>query len=153
MVASEGHRFKLQLVAWGAELELSRRLIAELGCEPIIEWLPVMRKRQLWARYLEAHAVIDQFVVPALGGVAFEAMCLGRRVITRIDPETLDNFFGKIPPLLNAATSEEIAEQMRSILVDPLDQAGRGKAAQEWIHHWHGADRIVDLQLNAYRRL
>jgi hypothetical protein len=153
MLRNEGHRIKLRLVAWGADLELSQRLVEELNCEAVVEWLPVMRKQQLWQHYLEAHAVIDQFVVPALGGVAFEAMCLGRRVITRIDDETLQHFFGKVPPVLNAATRDEIADQMRSVVADPLDQTGRGHAAKAWIHTWHSAERIINLQLTAYDRL
>ena len=150
-LAAEGRRFRLVLVEWGVEVEKSRALIRELGIEDRVTWLPTMSKRQLWKAYCEAHAVVDQFTLPALGGVAFETLALGRRLITRIDEPVLARFFGKAPPLLNGTTIEDVTASMRAVLDDPDDLAGTGTEARHWIETYHSAERVVALQLAAYR--
>lgn len=152
LVAAEGHDFHLHLVAWGKELEDSKALIAELGISNKVVWLPTMQKRELWRSYCTAHAVADQFVLPALGGVGFETMALGRRLITSIDSAQLTSFFGEAPPCLAATTIDQCAEQLRLVILDPDDKACLGIAAQRWMSVYHSAERIVDLQAAAYSR-
>lgn len=152
LVAAEGHDFRLHLVAWGKELEDSKALIAELGISDKVVWLPTMQKRELWRSYCTAHAVADQFVLPALGGVGFETMALGRRLITSIDSAQLTSFFGEAPPCLAATTIDQCAEQLRLVILDPDDKACLGIAAQRWMSVYHSAERIVDLQAAAYSR-
>lgn len=152
LVAAEGHDFRLHLVAWGKELDDSRALITELGIADKVVWLPTMQKRELWRAYCTAHAVADQFVLPALGGVGFETMALGRRLITSVDAAQLTHFFGEAPPCLAASTVEECVEQLRLVISDPEDKADLGLAAQKWMSVYHSAERIVDIQARTYSR-
>jgi hypothetical protein len=112
-----------------------------------------MKKRELWEAYCTAHAVADQFMLPALGGVGFETMTLGRRLITAIDETQLSHFFGEPPPCLVASDVEQCAVQLRLVVADPFDEAGRGMAAQQWMCNHHSADRIVDIQARAYQHI
>jgi glycosyltransferase involved in cell wall biosynthesis len=150
---AEGRTFRLRLVAWGQEVDKSRALIEALGYPHLVEWVPTMTKRQLWAAYCQSHVVADQFTLPALGGVAFETLSLGRRLLTRIDEATLEHFFGAAPPVLNGATVEEVAAKLAAILDDPDDQAGLGAQARRWIEVFHSSTRVVALQSRAYRDL
>jgi glycosyltransferase involved in cell wall biosynthesis len=152
-VAREGHDFRLHLVAWGQEIDDSKALIEELGLTAKVVWLPTMKKRELWAAYCRAHAVADQFTLPALGGVGFEAMALGRRLISAIDVDQLQLFFGQAPPCLSANTIEQCAAQLLKVVTDADDAAGLGFAAQEWMREYHSAERIVALQARAYKNL
>ena len=152
IVKDSGEYCILRAVAWGQDLEASRALIKKLGISDMVEWVPAMKKRELWASYLNSHAVIDQFVVPAMGGVTFEAMMLGRRVVSAIDEEQAARFFGASPPLFNCRTAEQIAEAIQKIVSDPLDAAAAGKANQDWMKTYHSADRIVSIQAQAYKR-
>ena len=140
-VARETRNFKLVLVEWGQEVAESRELIRELGLSDLVEWVPTMSKRELWRRYCESHAVMDQFIVPALGGVGFETMALARRLISAIDREQTALFFGEAPPCLAAGTVEECAARMREVLADPLDRQGRGVAASRWMSTHHSAEQ------------
>lgn len=149
-VAKETKNFRLILVEWGQEVPESRELIEELGIASIVDWIPTMPKRELWRWYCTSHAIVDQFVVPALGGVGFESMVLGRRLITAIDPIQTATFFGEAPPCLHARTVEECASRMREVIADPLDTRGLGAAAQKWMGTYHSAERIVALQAKAY---
>jgi glycosyltransferase involved in cell wall biosynthesis len=153
LVAAEGHDFRLHLVEWGKEVAESKALLAELGLSGRVVWLPTMKKRELWEAYCTAHAVADQFMLPALGGVGFETMTLGRRLITAIDETQLSHFFGEPPPCLVASDVEQCAVQLRLVVADPFDEAGRGMAAQQWMCNHHSADRIVDIQARAYQHI
>lgn len=150
-VAAEGHKFRLILVEWGVDLEASKELIRELGLEGFVSWVSPMSKSALWAQYCRSHAVLDQFSLAALGGVGFETLALGRRLITKIDPAQLESFFGRAPPVMPATNQLEIVGSIRAVLVDPLDSAQIGAAGRQWIKDYHSARRIVALQARAYR--
>jgi glycosyltransferase involved in cell wall biosynthesis len=152
-LADAGRAFSIVLVAWGAEVDRSKALIAELGLSRLVRWVPIMSKKALWAAYCRAHAVVDQFGIPALGGVGFEALALGRRLITRLDEAALAGFFGACPPVLNAAAVDEVERAMLRVLDDPDDGGGLGAAGGAWIETYHSAARIVALQAQAYREL
>jgi len=152
-VAGEGHRFRLILVEWGVDLQASKELIRELGLENFVRWVSPMSKSALWGQYCRSHAVLDQFSLAALGGVGFETLALGRRLITRIDTQQLESFFGCAPPALPASNQSEVANSMRSVLMDPLDSTQVGAAGRQWIKDYHSARRIVALQASAYRDL
>jgi glycosyltransferase involved in cell wall biosynthesis len=141
---------RLVLGEWGRDLAASIDLVEALGVQDYVTWTPALRKTQLWDAYLAAHAVLDQFVTPAIGGVTFEAMALGRRVITALDVEAAARFFGEAPPLHAASDPVDIADAMEAVIRDPSDTAGLGGRAQEWFASRHSADRIVDLQARAY---
>lgn len=150
---NEGYNFRLVLVEWGNEVSNSKELIDTLGLTDKVTWVPTMQKRELWTQYCSSHAVIDQFTLPALGGVGFETMALGRRLITALDEAQMTRFFGCPPPCLTAQTVAQCRERMREVILDPGDQAGRGNAARQWMIDYHSAQRIVSLQANAYNRL
>jgi glycosyltransferase involved in cell wall biosynthesis len=152
-VAAEGHNFRLILVEWGVDIDASKALIAELNLEGFVSWVPPMDKRSLWRQYCKCHAVLDQFSLPALGGVGFEALALGRRLITRIDIDQLQIFFGYAPPVLPAASIDQIASSIRAVILDPEDHAQTGASGRRWIENYHSARRIVGLQAREYRVL
>jgi glycosyltransferase involved in cell wall biosynthesis len=152
-VKDSGRTCVLRAVAWGNDLAASRARIAELGIEDMIEWLPEMKKRELWQEYLGSDAVIDQFVVPAFGGITFEALSLAKRVITYVDLKTASEFFGEAPPVLPCFTTDEIAEAMLRIIDDPSDLARIGEASRKWTQRYHSADRIVAIQTEVYRSI
>ncbi len=149
-MAQEGRDFRIILVEWGQEVEASKALIAQLGITDKVSWVPTRQKHELWEAYAQAHAVVDQFTLPALGAVGVEVMALGRRLITAIDTQQLTEFFGEAPPCLHASTVDECAAQMRSVIADIDDKAGRGPAVRRWIKARHSARRIMDLQAQAY---
>jgi glycosyltransferase involved in cell wall biosynthesis len=153
LARDRGDDCRLVLVEWGTDLAASRALIDELGLAAHVTWVDPMKKRELWTRYLGAHAVVDQFVAPAIGGVAFEAMALGCRVITALDRVAATRFFGAEPPLLASRSDLEIADAMAAVAADPADAAGLGDAAAAWFASRHSAERIVELQLAGYRRI
>lgn len=152
-LAGEGVDFEIVAVRWGRDVESSEALAAELGLEQRLRWVEPMQKPDLWRAYLTSHAVIDQFALPAFGGVTFEALALGRRVLNALDIPAAERFFGTAPPLLVASSVEEIAAALRQVTADAPDRAGLGARGAAWIEHFHSAPRIMALQARAYRAL
>ena len=150
---ADGRRFQLIMVEWGNDVAESKKLIDELGFTEAVQWVLPMGKQDLWRAYCTSHAVLDQFILPALGGVGFETLALGRRLITRTDQPTLARFFGAAPPVLPAATIDEVASSLAHVLDDPADQAGLGRAGCEWIRTYHSARRTVAIQAQVYSNL
>ena len=80
-------------------------------------------------------------------------MALGRRVITNLDETQSAEFFGAAPPCLVADSVESCAARILEVLADPLDDNGCGDAARLWFEKCHSAQRVVALQLAAYRTI
>ncbi len=152
-LAREGAEFRLVLVEWGQDVAASKEMIADLGLADRVVWVAPMQKRELWIRYCTSHAVLDQFTLPALGGVGFETMALGRRLITALDRAQCDTFYGMAPPCLDARTEEECAARIRQVMADQEDASRLGQAASRWIEDYHSARLIVARQAAVYREL
>jgi glycosyltransferase involved in cell wall biosynthesis len=153
VIAAGERRLRLRCVDWGVDQKASLRLIEELEIGDFVEWVPPMTKGQLWRAMLDADAVLDQFLISALSGVAFEALALGRRVITFDDGVANLTFFGEQPPILAAATAEEVVARMLEVIGDPLDRQGIGQTGISWVKRHHSGDRITQLQIDAYATL
>ena len=149
----EGFDMQIVLVEWGRHLAESKALIEELGIGHMIKWVAPMKKADLWKAYFSAHAIVDQFTIPAFGSVTFEALTFGKRVISRIDTQLATRFFSECPPMLTCSTPETVANAMRLVLTDPEDIHGLGEATREWARQYHSTQTILDLQLDAYRPL
>jgi glycosyltransferase involved in cell wall biosynthesis len=153
LAVDQGADCRLLLGAWGRDLEASRALIRELDLVAHVEWLPPLRKRRLWEGFLRSHAVLDQFGLPAIGGVTFEALAMGCRVITALDEIAAADFFGAPPPLFSCTDPASIATAMLAITDDPFDERGVGRAARDWFAQYHSTDRILTLEVEAYARI
>lgn len=150
IIYDEGYRPKIILFDWGRHVEKSRKLIDNLGIGELISWVKPMKKTELWKSYFKCHAIVDQFSIPAFGGVTFEGLTFSKRIITSIDAEQSEAFFGEAPPILNCSEPDDIAQAMRVILDDPADNAGLGHAGGLWAKKYHSSQRILDLQLAAF---
>lgn len=153
LLAKEGVDFEIVAVRWGRDLAASEALAAELGLAARLRWVEPMQKPELWRHYLTSHVVVDQFALPAFGGVTFEALALGRRVLNALDVPAAERFFGEAPPLIVANSREDIAAGLRQVAADAADKAGLGARGAAWIADFHSAGRIMALQAQAYRRL
>jgi|GEM_PF-1018080 len=151
ILANEGFDMRLLLLDWGRHAAKSKALIRELGIERFCEWQPPMQKSELWKTYFRSHAVLDQFSLPAFGGITFEALTFAKRVVTWVNVSQSRRFFGVEPPVLNGSSPETIANALRLILVDPEDRMGLGKEAGEWAKRYHSSQYILDKQLAAFR--
>jgi len=144
---------RLLLLDWGRDVERSKKLIDKLGIAHVCEWIPPMQKSELWKTYFRCHAVVDQFALPAFGGITFEALTFSKRVVSWVNMDQAGQFFGEEPPILTCSTPATIANALRLILIDPEDKMELGKASGEWAARYHSSQYILDKQLESFRPL
>ena len=151
ILMDEGFDMRIVLIEWGRHLEESKSLIIDLEIGHLIKWVKPMKKSDLWKAYFSAHAIVDQFTIPAFGSVTFEALTFGKRVISRIDTPLATRFFGECPPIMNSWDAVSVANAMRKILTDPEDKNKLESQTAEWAKKYHSSDTIMKLQLEAYK--
>jgi glycosyltransferase involved in cell wall biosynthesis len=150
--AAEGRRDAVLVCAgWGADLERSRRLIAELGIGDRVRVLSsVMSKGRLRRYYRAADVVADQFKVGSYGGASLEAMSCARPLLISLEPGRFDS----PPPVVDVLEPDEIARALAELFADPEARARVGERAREWVVANHGPSlvrRTIDL-CDAVRR-
>ncbi len=139
------HREDVVLVCagWGADVEKSRRLIADLGIGARVRLLEhAMSKPRLLRYYRAADIVMDQFTFGSYGGSALEAMSCARPVVMYLDPSRFESRFDDLPPVVNAREPNEIAARLAPLLDNPELRARVGARAREWVIANHGPPAI-----------
>jgi len=144
--------FKVAFVEWGKEVGLSRKLIEELGIDEYFCWVTPLRKTDLLNAYRAVDCVIDQFVLPCLGGITMEVMAVGETpVITLLDDEKMKEFYGETIPLYNCSTPEEIAAAMLEVITQPDQASEKVRLCGEWMSKYHSHRLVVEKQIQAYK--
>jgi glycosyltransferase involved in cell wall biosynthesis len=146
-------QFEVIFVDWGQEVDLSRRLIDELGVARHIRWIPPMPKADLLRAYASVDCVIDQFVLPCIGSVTFEAIAVGTApVITLLDDAAMQEHYGETIPLFNCGTPDEIYRAMCTVIRNPSRAAERARASHEWFCKRHSRERLGECLVDAFQR-
>ena len=106
-------------------------------------------------RYRAADVVIDQLYAGWYGGVALEAMAMGKPVVVYLR----DSDFRFLPPAMEAelpffrATPSTIVDDLRAVLDLPrADLIARARASRAYAERWHDPAAISAGIADAYRR-
>jgi glycosyltransferase involved in cell wall biosynthesis len=148
--AAENHPNTVLVCAgWGADVDRSRRLIAELGIGEQVRLLPcAMSKVRLRRYYCAADVVADQFTFGSYGGSSLEAMSCARPLLISVDRERYNRGSWSVPPVMNVSQPEEIAGALSQLFDDPQLRATLGAQARAWVAANHGpplAERVIEL--------
>jgi glycosyltransferase involved in cell wall biosynthesis len=118
----------------------------------LIEGLP---RDQAMARYAGADVVIDQLLAGWYGGLAVEAMALGKPVIAYLREDDLGaldlSMRSELP--VTSATSTSIAEVMRRFVTMPrAELRALGIQSRAFVERWHDPRTIAERTLVDYQR-
>jgi hypothetical protein len=116
----------------GPDRAAARELVAELGIDDIVDWRGELRHGELYETLAAADLVVDQFDVGALGGIAWEALTMGRPVLTYVAPSTGALIYDEPPPVLNARTEDQIVERLHEATT-PGRLAQVAEHSERWI--------------------
>ncbi|MGX5735317.1 hypothetical protein [Bosea thiooxidans] len=117
----------------------------------LVEGLP---RQEALEAYASADVIIDQLLAGWYGGLAVEAMALGKPVIAYLrggDFIGLDAAMRAELPVMNA-TPSTIVDTMRSVLtMERSELHARGGAARAFVERWHDPRRLAARTLADYR--
>lgn len=123
---------RLVVIEWGQQKDLARKLLAELGLEHRVIFLPLSGKRRLLSYLRSADCLLDQFVLKQLGSTAREALAVGLPVIIDVHTTQYDAYFDGELPILNAATPEQICQALLRLHNDPAFHEATRQASRNW---------------------
>ena len=137
-------------VNWGAALPASRARLEEAGIANRVHWIDPVPAPVL-ARYMAAADVVaDQFYLGAFGAITPRALNLGTPPLLFLDEAAHRWAFAELPPVMNAADPEGIAETLRRGYDDRAwlrDLGGRGRA---WYGRYHSNDVVRRALIDTY---
>jgi glycosyltransferase involved in cell wall biosynthesis len=124
---------RLLLVEKGNDVEASRRLVAELGLEPLVRWLAPMPRRELDALYLGADLCLAQFHTPVFSFAVLEPLACATPCVSHIGRPGDIPVYASSPPVFDATDPERIAAHIRTVLDAPDEELRLSRAGWEWI--------------------
>lgn len=136
----------------GPDRTVARQMIEATPHAQRFVWLPHLNREDFFATMASADIVVDQFDVGGLGGIAVEAMALGKPVLLYLDQACVPIVYPEPPPVLNAFSEDEIHDR----IVTHADRdalAALGQDARAWVHRNHSWETCLDTFLFYYALL
>ena len=132
---------------WGIDVQASKRLIAELGIQEHIYWIPPLPKRSYVSLIKYSLGVIDQFNAKTFGGVALDTISVGNVLISSVDESSIALKFPQLPTYFSAHDHCQVADQLKKAYKLSTIQRAELKIRQkEWFDRYHSED----LQLHEF---
>lgn len=146
----QSKRIVVIFAPWGQEMEKSRSLIRELGCEDLVVWEGPFNRHNLIRMMAAADAVLDQLTLPHFGATAPEAIACGTPVLMSYKQESTAWIVTRPAPIFAVHSVQEIVDALQKA-VDPMFLKNYRREAEEWISECHHSGLIVEKHLRAYR--
>lgn len=137
---------------WGKQVADSKSLVATLGCNDNVVWLPPQPRISMINLMQASDVILDQMILPSFGGIACQALAAGTPVISSYCPETTDWMFDEPAPILSASNPEEVAEAVITTL-DPDWRKAFQRQSKQWVDRYHSPDRVVSDHVAVYRQV
>ena len=141
-------RFDVRIADWGVDREATRTLIQDLGLNDHVHFVPFGDKTVFYQNVAEAHVVVDQFSLGAVGLTAIEAMALGRPVMALVHDDLARRAYGASMPVMNCATHSDVRDCLLNLSAESL--AAASVAAVDWVTAHHSDRHILGLLSDVY---
>jgi len=130
-IPKAGRPVRLLALDRGSDREPAKALVRTLGLEPYVEWRESLTRDDLFCAMREADLIVDQFDIGGLGGIAREALHVGRPVLIYVQPNAERLAYDELSPVLSAHTVEEILASLHEA-ADPEQLQALARRAREW---------------------
>lgn len=145
-------QFVVVFTEWGEEVDFTKKLIHDLGLDAYFHWVAPLGKKDLYNAYRCVDCVMDQFVLPCIGGLCIDTMVVaGCPVITYLDDEMMAEFYGETIPLFNAHSPMGIAEAMETVITQPDVCTQKTLDCKKWMDDHHSYKSVLIKLTDAYR--
>jgi glycosyltransferase involved in cell wall biosynthesis len=140
-------RIALVTMEYGRHVRASRQLAHSLGIDDLVDWFPLLRRRDLMVGLRMADVACAEFENSwVASGVLYEAMVAARPILAHRD----DALYGAEQryPILNARDPQIIADRLEQTVDDPDAVRALGTAGHEWYR-----EHVVDASVRRYVEL
>ncbi len=133
----------LVVTGWGRHYAEAESMVQRAGLNNQVIFLDkAYAKPELFRRYAAADVVVDQFKLGTFGSVSFEALCMGKPILTFLSPFTALSY-GTPPPILNAGTPRDIQKKLEYCHQHPDELPALGAKARTWYQETLPARNLV----------
>ncbi|MDP2430947.1 MAG: glycosyltransferase [Pseudomonadota bacterium] len=133
----------------GPDRDIARKMTDNSHHSARFIWKDTLSRDDLNLEIGAADIVVDQFDVGGLGGIAIEAMAMGKPVLVYLHPGCLDLLYPDHPPVINAYHEVEIYQALWAN-ADRRKLMALGRAAQRWVYSYHSGDTCIEPLLLYY---
>lgn len=137
----------LVMLEYGPDVERSRALVAELGIEENVTWLPLMARKEVFLGISQADIVCGEFAQSwNFGGTIIEGIALAKPLLHF----RKDSLYPKedLFPIINVYTAEEMTDGMERYMADRDGFKKMGHEAYTWFR-----TRILEGSIDRYTEL
>jgi glycosyltransferase involved in cell wall biosynthesis len=132
----------LVISGWGADYNAVLSSLGDDRFSDCISVLPHAMSKPLLKKYFSAaDVVVDQFKVGSLGSVSFEALCMGKPVLTYLAPFNLLNYPSP-PPIFNAKTTNDVENAILKCAEDPVLRESVGRLSADWYREIYSSENL-----------
>lgn len=139
----DGLKAECVLLDRGPDRDVARELVEQLGIAKYCTWKPHLSRPELIEEFAQADVVVDQFDIGGHGGIAIEAMSMGKPVLMWAAGEAYRVSYPEVPPVLNAFSEDEIYEQLM-FCKDRTYLEKLGKQAHAWVQLYNNWQTCLD---------
>jgi glycosyltransferase involved in cell wall biosynthesis len=144
---------KLIFLEWGMDVLESKELIKKLKVEGSVQWLQPLPRHKLAYWLAKADIVLDQLILPAMGGIAPEAMQAGKPLLMSYKHDVSKWMFAEQPPLVLTYTKEDIIKNIIKLHKNPKLAKKIGKEGQDWFKKYYSKQVVKNILIENYRKL
>ncbi|MEQ1756370.1 MAG: glycosyltransferase [Micropepsaceae bacterium] len=142
---------KLFIIEKGPHVSETKELLAKLEIADQVTWLREMSQSSLLEWYRRVDVVFDQLGEHMIGGIALDAMLIGRPVIANARPEIFVPLFGEPSPICHATNATDVAAHIGRLVNSPVVRRKMGLQCREYVTRNFNGTRTAEDMLEFFR--
>jgi glycosyltransferase involved in cell wall biosynthesis len=144
LAARPGCRARLFVVEYGPDIAATKALVAELGIDDRVSWLPKMARKDLMWLLGRVSLGVGEFMNPRRmiwGGTGWETLAAGKPLLQgfRFEEGEFENLYGyPPPPLIPIRAQADVLNGLLFAADHPEEAAKMGERARDWFDTHNG---------------
>lgn len=147
------NKFKFIFVEWGEHLDLTKSILKKKGISNFVEWRPLMSRLLLKRTMAQSLYVVDQFNIPAYGGIVSDSLSVGTTIFSRKRDDLDLMHFGAISPVIGFQNVEDLVRKILAMSIKESDIIIQTKENIEWSDKYLSQNKATEIRNGAYKFL
>lgn len=153
IIAKTNKIIKVIFIEWGMDVDKSKNLIKKFHIEENVQWLAPLPRHQFIYWLHKSDIVLDQLILPSMGGITAEAMQAGKPVLASYQHSSNKWMFPNKPPIIYTRNKEDIVRNIKHLLKNPKYANKIGKEGEEWFKKYHSKKIVTEKLIRSYEKL